>query len=197
MKAFTLPLNLSGFDLDGFREWLEGRGAELRDLTNEWEVVRYRAPSTSGSAPVVHVVYKNKRGGLNYQGWANKHYKDFCLGRDLGTKAKSAPARAKPPTRKKRGATISGDRKKRIVAELLERDGPVCWFCGEFMHDDQTLEHLLAKANGGGNRIENLVLAHKKCNASAADLSVADKVLMRDALLAKHVTTPPWESVRP
>ncbi len=48
--------------------------------------------------------------------------------------------------------------------------------------NDMTLEHLLAKANGGTNQLANLVLAHEVCNAAAKDMSIMDKVLFRELM---------------
>ncbi|MFP3637617.1 HNH endonuclease [Paraburkholderia sp. SIMBA_054] len=84
---------------------------------------------------------------------------------------------------------LSGNQKKkrkRKVARLHERDGSNCFYCGKVMPpDDMTLEHLLAKADGGSDHPSNLVLAHAACNQMAADMPVIGKVLLRDHLQRK------------
>jgi 5-methylcytosine-specific restriction endonuclease McrA len=57
-------------------------------------------------------------------------------------------------------------------AELAVRDGWLCCFCGEGidptlarphpMH--ATLHHVVAVADGGGDELENLALAHERCH---------------------------------
>jgi 5-methylcytosine-specific restriction endonuclease McrA len=48
---------------------------------------------------------------------------------------------------------------------LIAERGRTCHWCGEDISDDElTLEHLLPRREGGGNRIENLALAHRRCN---------------------------------
>ena len=48
--------------------------------------------------------------------------------------------------------------------------------------NDVTLEHLVAKAVGGADNPSNLVLAHKKCNEMAADMTMIDNVKLRERL---------------
>lgn len=55
---------------------------------------------------------------------------------------------------------------------LLKKHGNACHWCGVEMRlsgdpDDPmsaTIEHLVRRADGGGENIENLKLAHKHCN---------------------------------
>jgi 5-methylcytosine-specific restriction endonuclease McrA len=71
-------------------------------------------------------------------------------------------------------------------AKLLARDGDECWFCGDPLGDDQTIEHLVPKSAGGRNALANYALAHAKCNHDAADLPLIQKVEMRTRLRAKR-----------
>lgn len=59
--------------------------------------------------------------------------------------------------------------------QLLKRDGRCCHWCGDRMAwpdfkegesgaDVMTIEHIMPKALGGGNRLENLALACFACN---------------------------------
>jgi 5-methylcytosine-specific restriction endonuclease McrA len=91
--------------------------------------------------------------------------------------APSAPSEISRNARKKR-------RKKDLrVSRLQERDGSECFYCGLPMEAiDISVEHLLSQAEGGNDRLSNLALAHRKCNALAADLPVVGKVLLREKL---------------
>jgi hypothetical protein len=51
--------------------------------------------------------------------------------------------------------------------------------------DDVTVEHLLSQADGGTNKLANLVLTHKERNEEAADLPIVEKVRPRDRLRSK------------
>ena len=144
----SAPHFIERFDTDGFQEWLEANGGELRAPTNEWEVLRYRKDR------VIHVIYKNKKGALNYQGKSRDHYKAFLGSDDLAV--------ADPINRVD---TVGHIRRKKIVRQLVERDGKLCWFCGEFFgverqKDRLSVEHLLPRSKGGNNGLANLVLAH-------------------------------------
>ncbi len=71
--------------------------------------------------------------------------------------------------------------------QIRLRDGDRCWLCaGKLDFTAQpnsskspTIEHLLAKANGGTNALDNLVLAHPGCNKQLGTRSVAEKQRMR------------------
>lgn len=48
---------------------------------------------------------------------------------------------------------------------VYERGGGICYLCGEPVeYNKMTLEHVIPKAKGGTNKIENLRPAHGKCN---------------------------------
>lgn len=88
--------------------------------------------------------------------------------------ARSPAGRAPPrPNEKKR---------KRLRAQLLKRDGRECFYCGEEAGFDvvPTIEHLLSRAHGGPDTLENTTLSCKPCNEEAGDLSVIDKVRLRE-----------------
>ncbi len=70
------------------------------------------------------------------------------------------------------------------VNALLFRDGDDCCFCLKPLGDDISLEHLQERAQGGGNRLDNLMLAHVACNQFVKGWSIEAKLLWRgDALL--------------
>jgi 5-methylcytosine-specific restriction endonuclease McrA len=64
---------------------------------------------------------------------------------------------------------------KRLAIYL--RDGLRCVYCCRDLHDadprDVTLDHLVCRADGGGNDASNLVTACRSCNSSRADKSLA------------------------
>lgn len=66
------------------------------------------------------------------------------------------------------------DRAKQAIAR---RDGPTCFYCGRPRRNPlvMTVEHLLPRALGGGNDIENLRLADPLCNKLAGRLGIAAK----------------------
>ncbi len=61
------------------------------------------------------------------------------------------------PIREKIGASLR--------AEVIARDGLVCQLCGGSVRaDDVHIDHRLAVSRGGLTNIENLQVAHAKCN---------------------------------
>lgn len=69
--------------------------------------------------------------------------------------------------------SIPGSRhKRRLKAKLRARDGDDCHLCrgllvfgGNPLSDHYaTIDHLTPRAEGGGNDIDNLKLAHRRCN---------------------------------
>lgn len=84
-------------------------------------------------------------------------------------------------------------RKHRIRKRMYKRQKGLCWICGERMAISTsqaqspmfaTFDHLLPKAQGGGNTQDNLKLAHQKCNMMRSDLPVA-LVLVAQATLCE------------
>lgn len=65
-------------------------------------------------------------------------------------------------------------KRKTVLIALLIRDGSTCSYCEyNFGNESEmTLDHVLPRSLGGGNEIDNLVLACYPCNqAKAADPS--------------------------
>ena len=150
--------------LEGFEKWLVSNGAEILRPTNEYEVLRFRAGADIG------VAYRKKDGRISFattnmtKAWvAYKNQKPFPF---------------RPKTTRRRSKT------DHLVDTLLERDGENCVYCDEPLNDDITLEHFLSIAHGGTNHISNLGLAHDRCNRAVSHLSIAEKLRMRDAMLA-------------
>jgi hypothetical protein len=56
-----------------------------------------------------------------------------------------------------------------------------CFYCALRLHaDDQTWEHLVARAHGGSNRISNLRVAHGACNSLVGTLPLAVKLALSE-----------------
>lgn len=69
---------------------------------------------------------------------------------------------------------------KRLRRAILARDGDACWLCGKVMPtQDRTIEHLVARSNGGTNELSNLALAHRACNHLLGNLPFEAKQALR------------------
>ena len=70
--------------------------------------------------------------------------------------------------------------RRRLVRALLARDGDKCWLCNRTMAaGDATLEHLIARARGGPDTLDNLALCHQGCNTHLKDRPLEQKLKMR------------------
>lgn len=74
-----LPFNRKELKVKQFRTFLEQHGAFMIAPTNEWEILRYRERGRDSGAIVI---YQNKRGRLNWQSNAAKHYRAWQKGED-------------------------------------------------------------------------------------------------------------------
>lgn len=150
------------FDLGTFVHWLDKCGAEVLPTTNEWELLRVK------TCDGLFVAYRNKRGK---ETWANELL-------ELRAAFMAGHQRSLSPSRRERV------RLRPRIEKLAKRDGLECWFCaGGFENEDSdaiTIEHLCSRVHGGPNHISNLVLACEPCNQEADNLSVAEKVRLRD-----------------
>ena len=170
----SLPIRRAQFDVQGFVAWLAKNGAEVGTPTNPYEVVRYRAYVSGSARASTHVVYAKENGLLNFQGTSAEHYAAFQDGWSptLSSNAKGGVFLVTETVRKAPRGQVTRE-------ALLARDGDECWFCGLAMGDDQTIEHLVPKSKGGLNGLANYVLAHKRCNAEAADMPLVAKIELR------------------
>ena len=145
-----------------FKRWLIQNGAEILANTNQYELIRFRCDAGVG------VVYASAKGATSYSG-------------EIAKEAVKCWLYCRPWVHKKSGTKRGNS--NRLKREILIRDGDRCFYCGQPMpDDDQTLEHLISLLVGGQHRIENCVLAHKKCNNDAGCLPLAEKIKMRDRL---------------
>jgi len=148
-------------DAAKFKNWLERNGAELLMPTNPYEVARFIAHGGT------HIVYTNSKGRISASGFALTALTAFEQNKplDMGF---AKTARTQNTKRK---------------AVLLKRDGRECFYCGlDMPDDDMTVEHLIALTNGGNNRLENMMLAHSKCNDDMGKLPLTIKLKKRDEM---------------
>ena len=63
------------------------------------------------------------------------------------------------------------------IDQLLFVQGGRCFFCQEALTPaDASIEHLVAKANGGGNNVENTVACCRALNTLLGHMSLKDKL---------------------
>jgi 5-methylcytosine-specific restriction endonuclease McrA len=65
------------------------------------------------------------------------------------------------------------------IKTLLERDGNICFICKkEFARrGDITVDHIIARSNGGTHDIWNLQLAHQKCNIEKSNYQTPENYI--------------------
>jgi hypothetical protein len=177
----SLPIRRKDFDVQGFLAFVAQHGGEIGTPTNPYEVVRYRAYWRGTKTSAVHIVYAKENGLLTWTGGSEGHYRAFLAGTPMEELPCAEPKRAKG---KQASAESAGDKLRR---KLIARDGGDCWFCGEAMGPDCTIEHLVPKASGGRNALANYALAHRRCNNDAADLPLVEKIALRARLRGERV----------
>lgn len=138
-------------DIEQFKDWLINNGCDILPVTNEFEDIRFKGKE-------VGVIYKSGKTSNSYSLKAIVCFRN----------------KKKWDGRPVNVGRLPGYRKEKIA--LLERDGSDCFYCGDPMHNDISLEHLIPLVAGGKNNISNMVLCHEKCNQEAGVLSVVDKV---------------------
>lgn len=76
------------------------------------------------------------------------------------------------PRRARRPTDGSGARRRRVAA-ILERDGPSCVWCSRAFDDlvPPTVEHVMARVEGGPSWPENEVAACRRCNGERGHAS--------------------------
>jgi len=80
----------------------------------------------------------------------------------------------------------SARKREARIQRLRDRDGNDCFYCRKPIGRELSIEHLVPKCHNGPEHISNLCLAHKNCNLRARNLSVVEKVLLREG---KHSKT--------
>jgi hypothetical protein len=134
-----------------FKKWLEQNGAEILPNTNEFEWIRFKGSETG-------VIYTSGKFSNDY---AKKAFESYKQGKKWD------------------GRPINIGRKKDYAKEkkaLIIRDGKSCFYCGNLLEDDVTVEHLISLVSGGPNTLANMVLAHEDCNNLVGNRTVVEKV---------------------
>lgn len=188
-----------------FSQWLQANGADVVSPASEYEVIRYRAweANQAGKAkrPATHVIYRKADGRITFMGASAHHWSLFLTGGMFPDQSRNELMAKSRGTRAKTDKKPTWARRTRDLMRI--RDGDECWFCGtpcpeekpEGMsrrqwHDERpTVEHMLARHLGGTNHIDNLVLAHAKCNRDVGHRSVEDKAKVRELIRAGLVSS--------
>lgn len=173
----TLPIRRKDFDVQGFLAYVANEGGEVCKPTNPYEVVRYRAYWRGTKQAATHIVYAKESGLLTWMMGSKGHYRAFLAGAPMEELPEAAP-KSDPRLTQHRVLPKGAQIRQRLLA----RDGDECWFCGKPMGDDCTIEHLIAKADGGRNSMSNYALAHQRCNQLAADKPLVAKLALRAEL---------------
>lgn len=64
----------------------------------------------------------------------------------------------------------NGRRATKLTAAVLATKGTICHLCG--MPGADTADHILPRALGGPDDLDNLVPAHKRCNSSRGAMPI-------------------------
>lgn len=175
-----MPSRIHQIDVQAFAGWLAMGGSEIGVPSNPYEVLRYKSYPDGATKMMTSIVYRKETGQITWTGASFKHYRRFLDG--LPMIGQSA-GKAKKALKAKPAKIVKGMTKTEVTREkLLERDGDQCWFCGRGMGADKTIEHLVPKSAGGKNSLANYALAHRACNAHAADMPLVEKIELRQRL---------------
>ncbi|SIS72757.1 MULTISPECIES: HNH endonuclease [Chryseobacterium] len=139
-------------DIQKFRKWLEQGGCDILPTTNEYEALKFKGR-------IIGIVYKSGKTSNKYTARAIRFFKE------------NKKWDGYPPNVGRKSSY------KKEKAQILERDGDLCFFCNKKLGDDITLEHLLALSRGGRNALPNMVLMHEKCNNELSNLPLIDKII--------------------
>jgi hypothetical protein len=151
-----------------FERWLHERGAELLTPTNEWELLRFKTEKGTG------IVYTNKRGVLTWMGPAAEAFFAYV--------SMGSTWRAVPKEQRRRRSSVA-------CQALRDRDGDDCFFCHlPVAIEDESVEHLVNVTHGGPDHIVNMAMAHRACNHEAGNISLMEKIRMREANLVRLYT---------
>lgn len=66
--------------------------------------------------------------------------------------------------RKPEKRQCSGEWRQMIMSFLLDRDGPNCMLCHKPLDGKITIDHIIPVIQGGPHTMNNVQLAHQKCN---------------------------------
>jgi len=147
-----------------FGRWLKDRGAEILTTKSDWELIRFRRGH--GQTGVLYRNSKNNNISFN---------NDFAEGAYLAYRDN------KPWEHKIK--TVNRVKGSKTKAELVNRDGRLCFFCEKHMtNEDMSIEHILEVSDGGSNHMSNMALAHKWCNEEVKSMTIVEKMVVRDQM---------------
>lgn len=77
--------------------------------------------------------------------------------------------------------TMSGAQRKRITDAIYQRDGMVCSICHlHVRREDASVDHVVPLSKGGPSTMDNLRLAHRRCNSSKGNRAPSGRVTFVD-----------------
>ena len=80
-----------------------------------------------------------------------------------------SPQTAAAPAKRPKGPA----QQPSVRTRVLQRDGYICYLCNKpIAKPDSSIDHVIPKAKGGKNGMDNLRAAHKECNFRKADMSL-------------------------
>lgn len=83
-------------------------------------------------------------------------------------------AAAERQQRYRRNLDVGPEEWAKIRAEVFDRDGYLCVYCGADVSGSPQCDHVLPLQLGGSSAIDNLATSCKGCNSSKAGLLLAD-----------------------
>lgn len=139
-----------------FSDWLRRQGADVLSPSNCFEKLRFRAKGQ------VYIVYQDKYENMSHiPVFVDECWKAFVSGGSVNMGIT------------KHSRTTAGRRKM----ALFQRDGDKCFFCSKPMtFEEASVEHLVPVRRGGPTNMDNLVLAHVKCNKEIDDMPLIEKI---------------------
>lgn len=156
-RKYVAPMHIETRRIPLFIDWIKKQGGEILPANSSLEWVRW----------------KGKQKGVLYHTGSFSNDRAFRTFKEFLANIKWTDSPSSTP--RQRGYFKQKE-------QILERDGDRCFFCGEKLGNDITIEHLISLSSGGIDRISNMVLAHKKCNQLAGNMTVVEKVLLRDKM---------------
>jgi hypothetical protein len=187
-----------------FVRWLIDSKCIVQEVMSKWEVLRYRASPSDGVKRRTHVVYRNADGRITFTGSSLTHWNWFITNQPMVKQ----PEETEPEKKARESWTA---RNRRL---LIDRDGMDCFFCGKTMELDHlgrptedgkpdiTIEHMLSQKVGREtgadvNHIDNLCLAHAKCNRDIGHQPVNEKLIYREILTEAKTDVEHWDTSHP
>lgn len=183
MPSHSLPTDKE--KLDKVIAWAKAGGGETRATTNPYEVVRIAFPTGH------LILYRNDR-GRGARWWCSEGPHVLAQLAKNYSEAKGLPdvlraVRQKPALPR-----------ERMILTVAARDGWECFYCGCVLCPPSdkaegaipaTIEHVVPTSRGGPNNAANIVLSCAPCNGEAGNMTVAEKVLLRERVRAKGTKT--------